>query len=357
VKEHRLKKWIDSFTEKTNLIIYLVTLMIITIALIFKVQNKIYSGLPDMLFSLVGVGVLSIRIINAFREREIYQMNWLTILTIFLLVSAQFFHYFESECNSLLGQIGMAPISRHLYLFCSIAYKSLLFILILLLLYSYQIMERRRKLEKCFADQSVLEKSLLDVKTELEKVRLERENLKRINEENKTFPGVSHEYKPEISFRLSNASDNECGFVLTRKESGQTDFFPYPKNPVIFQKFFRLAILKKFIRPENPDYLPGTVAQLVKDATGAREEKHYNWKFEDKDKEFILEVVKAKCPDFEKIFLTKFRENHTRYHYLKLPSENIVLPDADEINKISDLTAEKVFDFYYNKYSYLRRNR
>ncbi|MCX6278526.1 MAG: hypothetical protein NT004_10555 [Bacteroidetes bacterium] len=363
-KKSTLKVWI--------VIAILSVLALLIITYVFKitidkkysdnnfVENffKIFIGLPDAVFSIVSLVILSKRISAAFKVRKLHRLNGWTYLTLALVILAQILYYIMPGEKDIVRSPLYLQSCVPLFHICSIVYTTLIFILILLLLYSYPIKDESRKDAETDkkTPENEQERNNLSIMDTPEPGRMEIpvEEFQKSNPSNGDVNRL-YEYYDKIIFKLS---DEKFGFVLTEKGANQNHEFYCDGHPVIFQKFFRLALLVKFNEKNNQRNNPKNLAELVTLATGdASTKPNYEWRFEDKDKGTVFKDPNSFCPKLDTIFFDFFRDDHkTRYFYFKIPPENITIPELAE-KQVTNMKPEEAFKCYKAKYQCLNWNK
>lgn len=359
---YRGQSFVNDITKKSMLLFFTISIIFYTLVfsfalIILKVNGSVYEffiRFPDFSFSMFSISVFGMVIRKAYQERKMQQFNWLIFVTLFLLLAMQLYHLINLD----------PPLFNKNYLFINslvivtaIIFKTFLFILVILLIYSYQI----QKLGDLSNSMAILD--LQYIKSEAEKMQLTKENqtiqaqmIVKQEElqilKNEIMNGnVSIHEKIEFYFRKDQLGNDQLGIIITpkfTKDKIEINFLP---NLDAFKRLLRMAIHRKYGQNEKEQTM------ILNDAT--KEEidgKLYESQISYKQKETIKVCTERKYADFISTFLIEIKsiKPHTRIGF-KIPAENILIPPR--LPNKNGITPDQIYDDYLNEYVVLQKER
>lgn len=302
----------------------------------------------DTFYSLLALVILGIVIGQAFNERGMRRFIWLKNLALILLFVFVGYKLFSGQNQDIDN-----PVSIYLILISQV-YKISIFILILLLLYSYQI-KNFKDLEIEYKEfrqtQSLTEdenNELKDMNAKLnDQIVALKQNNKDLMTEFANDPSNGDNLtKPCIEFIIY---DKYMVIKLFRRLSIERTEIPFD-SPELFRNLIRVAIYKKF----------GNKNKIISQTLQYTEENKkplqgdLGDKFWYKDKSLILECISEKYPAFEAEFLEDYKDFPRNRIGFSIPSDNIFLP-VIKIEKNSH--PQEVYEKLLETYPILKRER
>jgi hypothetical protein len=360
---YRGEKSIKAFFTNGMLVLFTFVIVILTIVISIlekdnAEQSKInWIWVPDYLFSIISLGVFGIVTGRAYKERELKHFIWFIWVTVVLIFIGTLFHLIGKTEYPFFNDFKEIVIKT-----ISPIYKMFLFIMILLLIYSYQILGYR----KITQENIELNEQFLFSKSEKDKIVEDIESLKIKDLEDQSEINHLHEiiedYKKQypaliydsIDFSISSGN---YSIILTNIKSKQTKEIPFSPSLEPFKRLLRLAIYHKYGNGQELQTLPYTEDGLPKSKNerSLETKSEYFSRFRPRDRTDIkIKAMESGYPGFTVDFLKLYKDYKPHRIGFTISPENIYLPPL----KINDSdTPEEIYSLFVGKYTILKKGR
>ena len=359
ISDYRGKKIVRDITNRNNLILITGIILILTLLFYFKFRSdyesfKQWIWVPDTLISLIALFILVIVISQAFWERG---MRW------FILLNAGVFILLLISVFIKIWFIYTLPPHIDYMIIIYPVYKTVFFVLILLLLFSYQIKEYKtlkseksdflefnlhleeenRNLQGQIVQQQSLVDELIREKNDLvnEFEQKEKDLATKFAEERKIPVNLT---EPAIEFVIRG---DQYYIIIIPELSRERIEIQFAQHLKPFKQLLRLAIHHKF--GKNADQTLTFSDEIKKKETenDPKLEQQYNSQFTYWQKKSITDIISKDYPKFEDDFL-KVDTNTTPHRIgFRILSDNIFLPKIETgINTLPKNIYQKFLDLY-----------